>query len=74
MAKRNGYRIQPRHRGEGLRGESIGLATLHPDALYVEMGPHSVLKRLAHKIAPNLKVVTCGTAAEVDALLTVIAA
>ena len=46
----------------------------YPDALYVEMGPGSVLKGLARKIAPSLNVVTCGTAAEVDALLTKVAA
>ena len=54
--------------------EMESLAALHPDALYVEMGPGSVLKGLARKIAPSLKVVTCGTAADVDALLTTIAA
>jgi [acyl-carrier-protein] S-malonyltransferase len=54
--------------------EMENLATLHPDALYVEVGPGSVLKGLARKIAPTLKVVTCGTAAEVDSLLTMIAA
>jgi [acyl-carrier-protein] S-malonyltransferase len=46
------------------------IAVLHPDALYVEMGPGVVLKGLAKKIAPSLKVVSCGTAADVDALLT----
>jgi [acyl-carrier-protein] S-malonyltransferase len=50
------------------------IAVLHPDALYVEMGPGAVLKGLAKKIVPNLKVVTCGTGADVDALLTLIAA
>jgi [acyl-carrier-protein] S-malonyltransferase len=54
--------------------EMESLASLHPDALYVEMGPGSVLKGLARKIAPSLKVVTCGTAAEVDALITMVAA
>jgi [acyl-carrier-protein] S-malonyltransferase len=54
--------------------EMESLVALHPDALYVEMGPGSVLKGLARKIAPSLKVVTCGTAAEVDSLLTTIAA
>jgi [acyl-carrier-protein] S-malonyltransferase len=54
--------------------ELESLAALHPDALYVEMGPGAVLKGLARKIALSLKVVTCGTAAEVDALLTTIAA
>ncbi len=50
------------------------LASLHPDALYVEMGPGAVLKGLLKKIAPGLTVVTCGTADGVDALLTLIAA
>jgi [acyl-carrier-protein] S-malonyltransferase len=48
------------------------IAALHPDALYVEMGPGAVLKGLVKKIAPSLKVVTCGTGAEVDALLTLV--
>ena len=50
------------------------IAVLHPDALYVEMGPGTVLKGLAKKIAPSLKVVSCGTAADVDALLTLLTA
>jgi len=54
--------------------EMENLAALHPDALYVEMGPGSVLKGLARKIAPSLKVVTCGTAADVDSLLTTVGA
>jgi [acyl-carrier-protein] S-malonyltransferase len=49
--------------------EVQAIAALHPDALYVEMGPGSVLKGLVRKIVPNVNVVTCGTAAEVDALL-----
>jgi len=54
--------------------EMESLAALHPDALYVEMGPGSVLKGLARKIAPSLKVIGCGTAADVDALLAAVAA
>jgi [acyl-carrier-protein] S-malonyltransferase len=54
--------------------ELASLAASHPDALFVEMGPGAVLKGLAKKIAPAVKVVTCGTADEVDALLTMIAA
>lgn len=50
------------------------IVVLHPDALYVEMGPGAVLRGLAKKIAPNLKVVSCGTAADVDALLTLVTA
>lgn len=53
--------------------ELESIAALHPDALYVEMGPGTVLKGLAKKIAPNLKVVSCGTGADVDALLTLVA-
>ncbi|MEO7458409.1 MAG: ACP S-malonyltransferase, partial [Gemmatimonadaceae bacterium] len=41
--------------------ELEAIAAVHPDALYVEMGPGSVLKGLAKKIAPSLTVVTCGT-------------
>lgn len=54
--------------------EMESLAALHPEALYVEMGPGSVLKGLARKIAPSLKVVTCGTAAEVESLLATVTA
>jgi [acyl-carrier-protein] S-malonyltransferase len=54
--------------------EVEAIAMLHPDALYVEMGPGSVLKGLVKKIAPTLNVVTCGTAAEVDALLALVTA
>jgi len=46
------------------------LAADHPDALFVEMGPGAVLTGLAKRIAPAVATATCGTAAEVDALLT----
>jgi [acyl-carrier-protein] S-malonyltransferase len=49
------------------------LSAAHPDALYVEMGPGAVLKGLVKKIAPTLNVVTCGSAADVDALLALVA-
>ena len=52
--------------------EIEALALLHPDALYVEMGPGSVLKGLVKKIDPALTVVSCGTGADVDALLTLV--
>jgi [acyl-carrier-protein] S-malonyltransferase len=45
----------------------------YPDATYVEMGPGSVLVGLMKKIAPNVKTMTCGTAAEVNALLEAVA-
>ena len=54
--------------------EIESLAALHPDAHYVEMGPGAVLKGLARKIAPALKVITCGTAAEVESLLATVTA
>jgi [acyl-carrier-protein] S-malonyltransferase len=54
--------------------EVRALADRFPDALYVEMGPGTVLKGLVRKIAPSLTVVGCGTADEVDALLARVAA
>ena len=52
--------------------EVESIAASHADALFIEMGPGAVLKGLVKKIAPGLKVITCGTAAEVDALLTLV--
>ncbi len=52
--------------------ESIAL--LHPGALFVEMGPGTVLKGLVKKIVPDAIVLSCGTGADVDALLTVVTA
>jgi [acyl-carrier-protein] S-malonyltransferase len=49
--------------------EITALAQRFPDALYVEMGPGSVLVGLVKKIAPSLKTMTCGTAAEVNQLI-----
>jgi [acyl-carrier-protein] S-malonyltransferase len=49
--------------------EVQAMAERMPDALYVEMGPGSVLTGLVKKIAPSLKGMTCGTAAEVNQLL-----
>jgi [acyl-carrier-protein] S-malonyltransferase len=45
------------------------MAAAYPNALYVEMGPGSVLSGLVRKIAPGVQTMTCGTPAEVDALL-----
>ena len=52
--------------------ESIAL--LHPGALFVEMGPGTVLKGLVKKIVPEATVLSCGTGADVDALLNVVTA
>jgi [acyl-carrier-protein] S-malonyltransferase len=41
----------------------------HPDALFVEMGPGVVLASLVRRIAPEAQVMSCGTTAELDAVL-----
>lgn len=45
------------------------VATAYPDALYVEMGPGSVLTGLLPRIVPGLKAQACGTPADVEKLL-----
>jgi [acyl-carrier-protein] S-malonyltransferase len=49
--------------------EVEAMASRHPDALFVEMGPGSVLTGLVKKIAPSVKTMTAGTAAEVHQLM-----
>ena len=46
------------------------LASDFPAALFVEMGPGNVLAGLVKRIAPTAATATCGTAAEVEQLLT----
>jgi [acyl-carrier-protein] S-malonyltransferase len=53
--------------------EVSALAKRFPEALYVEMGPGSVLAGLVKKIAPSVKTATCGTAAEVQQLRELVA-
>lgn len=48
--------------------EVTAMAARFPNALFVEMGPGSVLVGLLKKIAPSVKTATCGTAAEVHQL------
>ena len=45
------------------------LAAAHPGALFVEMGPGTVLVGLVKKIAPQVQSMACGTVADVDALI-----
>jgi [acyl-carrier-protein] S-malonyltransferase len=48
--------------------EITAMAAAYPNAIFVEMGPGSVLVGLVKKIAPNVRTMTCGTAAEVNQL------
>jgi [acyl-carrier-protein] S-malonyltransferase len=52
--------------------EVLAIAERHPDALYVEMGPGSVLTGLVKKIAPSLRTQTCGTVADIEQLLGIV--
>lgn len=49
------------------------LAAAFPDALYVEMGPGSVLTGLTSRIVPGLRSQACGTATDVEKLLAQVA-
>lgn len=46
------------------------MAARFPGTTFVEMGPGAVLSGLVKRLAPDCKAITCGTAAEVEALLS----
>ncbi len=52
--------------------EVRALTERFPDAVFIEMGPGNVLVGLVKKIAPSVKAITCGTAAEVNSLRQVV--
>ena len=45
------------------------MAARFPGTTFVEMGPGAVLSGLVKRLAPDCKTMTCGTVAEVEALL-----
>ena len=49
------------------------IAKAYPGALYVEMGPGAVLAGLVPRLVPGAKAVSCGTPADVDKLLRMVA-
>lgn len=53
--------------------EVRALAARFPDALYLEVGPGTVLAGLVKKIAPSLRVLPCGTPADIDQVLEQVA-
>ena len=53
--------------------EVQNMAQAYPSALFVEMGPGTVLVGLVKKIAPGVKTASCGTVAEVEQLLGLVA-
>ncbi len=53
-------------------GEIARIAGLFPDALFVELGPGSVLTGLLSRIVPGTKGMACGTPSEVEAVLELV--
>lgn len=54
-------------------GEVQRIAARFPDALFVELGPGNVLTGLLTRIVPTAKGIACGTPADVEKLMTLIA-
>lgn len=55
-------------------GEVAAIAALHPQALFIEMGPGNVLTGLLTRIVPRARGIAVGTPSDVDKLLTQLAA
>src|SRR5512141_953182 len=55
-------------------GEVAAIAEKYPDALFVEMGPGSVLTGLLTRIVPSAAGMACGTPAEIEKLMNRVAA
>ncbi|MFL5465186.1 MAG: ACP S-malonyltransferase [Gemmatimonadaceae bacterium] len=53
--------------------EIRNIASHFPDALYVEMGPGNVLSGLMGRLVKGARTVACGTAADVEKLLPMVA-
>jgi [acyl-carrier-protein] S-malonyltransferase len=53
--------------------EVRNLAERYPNATFVEMGPGQVLRGLVARLVPGALTVSCGTTAEVEAVLRLVA-
>jgi [acyl-carrier-protein] S-malonyltransferase len=53
--------------------EVRAMAAAYPDALFLELGPGSVLANLAKRIVPGARTAACGTVADVEHLLSTLA-
>lgn len=49
------------------------MAERYPGATFVEMGPGQVLRGMVSRLVPGAQTISCGTAAEVDSLLKMVA-
>ena len=48
------------------------LASAHPSAVFVEMGPGNVLTKLVKRVVPTVTTASCGTVAEIEHLLQLV--